>query len=371
MSFGARARIRLEALDHNFAVLKKAAGAAKITAVVKANAFGHGILAVARRLSGADSFAVARLNEARLLRQNDIAKSIVLLSGVVTKDELQEAIELDCEIVVHDRRQLELLQLQGPAKVVAWLKVDTGMYRLGIKPVDASAFIESLRSCPAVAEVRLMTHLANADQPDDPKTASQLRGFATLLAGFDGAVSIANSAALLGCADALSKILAGHSKVWVRPGIALYGISPFPGKTGRDLGLEPVMEFESRLVAVKPVARGQAVGYGGTWTADRDTLIGIVSAGYGDGYSRFLPSGTPVLVGGRRVGIAGIVSMDLLAVDLGPGAADKVGDPVTLWGRDLPVEEVSAAAGTIPYQLVCGVTYREPGLAETAGSTRI
>lgn len=370
MSFGARARIQLEALDHNFAVLRKAAGAAKITAVVKANAFGHGILPISRRLAEADSLAVARLTEVALLRQNGITKPIVLMSGVVTTQELQKAIELECEIVVHDRRQLELLESHARARVIAWLKVDTGMRRLGILPADAPGYIARLRSCAAVGEVRLMTHLANADRPQDPKTATQLSCFEPVLAAFDGAVSIANSAALLGCTELLDKVYSSHPDFWVRPGIALYGISPFAGKTGRDLGLKAVMEFESRLVAVKPVAKGQSVGYGGTWTAGRDTVIGIVSAGYGDGYSRFLPSGTPVLVSGRRVELAGTISMDLLAVDLGPGALDRVGDPVLLWGSDLPVEEIAAAAGTIAYQLVCGVTHREPGITVAEGSAR-
>ena len=168
MSFSARARIRLEALDHNFAVLKKAAGTARITSVVKANAFGHGILAVARRLSRADSFAVARLYEARLLRNDGITRPIELLSGVMTAEELREAVALGCEIVVHDRRQLELLQSYGRGKVIAWLKVDSGMHRLGIRPTDAPAFLDDLRSCRAVAEVRLMTHLASADRAADP-----------------------------------------------------------------------------------------------------------------------------------------------------------------------------------------------------------
>jgi alanine racemase len=239
------------------------------------------------------------------------------------------------------------------------------MHRLGITPADAPEFIDCLRSCAAVGEVRLMTHLANADRPDHPRNTEQMRCFAKLLAGFEGAVSIANSAALLGGARLPGWITVERPNLWVRPGIALYGISPFVGQTGRELGLEPVMEFESRLVAVKPVAQGQTVGYGDTWAAARDTMIGIVSAGYGDGYSRFLPSGTPVLVSGRRVAVAGTISMDMFAVDLGPDAADRVGAPVLLWGRDLAVEEVAAAAGTIAYQLVGGITYREPGTTDS------
>jgi alanine racemase len=362
VSFGARAVVRLDALDHNFAVLKKAAGSARICAVVKANAFGHGILPVSRRLRGADSLAVARLNEASVLRQDGIEKPIVLLSGVMTREELAEAIALDCEIVVHDLRQLELLESHGPALVIAWLKIDTGMHRLGIAPGEYLEYLDRLSACTSVSEIRLMTHLANADRVADPKTATQIRIFNSILAGFDGAISIANSAALLGLCELPGLIASVRTNLWVRPGIAIYGISPFPGQTGIELGLRPVMEFESRLIAVKQVAEGEGVGYGGTWQSARDTMIGIVSAGYGDGYSRFLPSGTPVLVAGRRAQLAGTVSMDMLAVDLGPGACNKVGDPVILWGDGLPVEEVAAAAGTIAYQLVCGITYREPGI---------
>ncbi|MEQ9534843.1 alanine racemase, partial [Marinobacter salarius] len=264
--------------------------------------------------------------------------------------------------------QLELLEAHGPARVVAWLKIDTGMHRLGIAPSECQEYLDRLGACVSVKEVRLMTHLANADRNADPKTAAQASLFRSALAGFEGAISFANSAALLGTDEVLDSISAESSNVWVRPGIAIYGISPFPGRTGTDLGLRAVMEFQSRLVAVKPVSVGETVGYGGTWRANSDTVIGIVSAGYGDGYSRFLPSGTPVLVAGRRVPLVGIVSMDLLAVDLGAGAGDKVGDRVILWGDGLPVEEVAAAAGTIAYQLVSGVTYREPGVAVSGDS---
>jgi alanine racemase len=297
-----------------------------------------------------------------MLRQSGIEKPILLLSGVTSRQELDEALRLHCQCVIHDRRQLDLLESCGPSRIVVWLKVDTGMHRLGIDVADAPEFIERLRGCRAVAEVRLMTHLANADQAGDSKTLDQIQRFLQVVAGFDGAISIANSAAMLGWSEVLAKTIGERPNLWVRPGVSLYGISPFPGQCGADLGLQAVMEFESRLIAVKPVLKGGPVGYGGIWKAGRDTTIGIVSAGYGDGYPRTLPSGTPVLVSGRRVQLAGIVSMDLLAVDLGPDAADQVGDPVILWGSDLPAEEVAASAGSIAYQLICGISYREPGL---------
>ncbi|HSD68171.1 MAG TPA: alanine racemase [Woeseiaceae bacterium] len=359
MSFGARVRIRLGALQHNFSLLKEAAGGARICSVIKANAFGHGLLTVARGLPQSDSFAVARLSEARVLRDNDIDKPVVLLAGVMNADDLKEALRLDCELVVHNRQQLELLEALPAGAATVWLKVDTGMHRLGIDPTDAPAYLARLRACRAVRELRLMSHLANADNTSDPMTARQLACFRQVAADFPGDVSVANSAAILGWPEARAALSAEPSRVWVRPGIALYGISPFPNRCGNELGLQPVMEFESHLIAVKSVKEGAAVGYGGNWRAPRDTVVGIVSAGYGDGYPRFLPSGTPVLVNDRRVPLIGTISMDMLAVELGPDAEDQPGDTVLLWGARLPAEEVAACAGTIAYQLICGVTHRE------------
>jgi alanine racemase len=359
VSFGARIRIRLGALQHNFSLLKDAAGGARICSVIKANAFGHGLLTVARGLPETDSFAVARLAEARMLRDNGIDKPVVLLAGVTSADDLQVALRLDCELVVHNRLQLELLEASGPGAAIVWLKVDTGMHRLGINPSDAPDYLKRLRVCHAVREVRLMSHLANADNTSDPMTTRQMQCFNKVAEDFIGDVSVANSAAILGWPEACGIASADTSRVWVRPGIALYGISPFPRRHGADLGLRPVMEFESHLISVKPVRKDDPVGYGGTWKAQQDTIIGIVSAGYGDGYPRFLPTGTPVLVNGRRVRLVGTVSMDMLAVDLGPDAADLPGDTVILWGDKLPAEEVAASASTIAYQLICGVTHRE------------
>ncbi len=359
MSFGARIRIRLGALQHNFSLLKGAAGGARICSVIKANAFGHGLLAVAAGLPETDSFAVARLNEARMLRHSGIEKPVVLLAGVMSADDLQLALRLDCELVVHNRLQLELLEASGHGNAIVWLKIDTGMHRLGIDPSDAACYLTRLRACRAVRDVRLMSHLANADNTTDPMTTRQLQIFNQVAADFTGDISVANSAAILGWQEACGLASADRSRIWVRPGIAMYGISPFPKQRGADLGLQPVMQFESHLIAVKSVRKGDAVGYGGTWKAHHDTIIGVVSAGYGDGYPRFLPSGTPILVNGRRVPMAGIVSMDMLAVDLGPDAVDQPGDTVVLWGDELPAEEVAACAGTIAYQLICGVTHRE------------
>lgn len=359
MSFGARALIRLGALKNNFERIREAANGAKVMAVVKANAYGHGLQTVVGNLAQADSFAVARYSEALELDNAGTGKPIVLLKGILDSEELSHALHRGFELVVHCARQVELLERAVAGNATVWLKLDTGMRRLGFEPEQARELIVRLNNCRSVGEVRLMTHLANADDRQDDATSRQVDAFRTILRRFDGAFSIANSAGLLGWP---ATIAAGHdiSRSWIRPGLCLYGVSPFPDSSGGDFGLSPVMEFSSRLIGVKALRTGEAVGYGGTWKAPAPTTLGIVSAGYGDGYTRFLPSGTPVLVDGRRVALAGRVSMDLAAVDLGADATDEIGAPVTLWGEGLPVEEVAACAGTIPYQLLCGLTHREP-----------
>ncbi len=353
MSFAARAVIRLGALRHNLQVIREKAPGCKVMAVIKANAYGHGMIAVAKALSGAESLAVARISEAQSLRAAGIDGPVVILEGVFDSGELTVAVNSDFEIVVHCIEQLEMLEQLDSGQLTVWLKIDTGMNRLGFPATGAGELTERARTCKAIARLRLMSHLANADDRRDARTAQQQRVFRSVTAGFDGDVSIASTPGLFGWPDMAE---AGD---WVRPGIALYGVSPFDHTTGSDLGLRPVMRLESRLIAVNAIKAGERVGYGGVWEAAEDSVIGVAAAGYGDGYSRFLPSGTPVLVNGRRVPLAGRVSMDMIAVDLGPDAPDAVGDPVLLWGDELPVEEIASHAGTIPYQLVCGVLHRE------------
>jgi alanine racemase len=330
-------------------------------AVIKANAYGHGMLTAAQHLSDADAFAVARLPEALSLRKAGIDKPVALLAGVVTDAGLRSAFEHGFELVVHDASQLEVLRNARGTSGTVWLKVDTGMNRLGFPPEEAADLVRELQDTDAVAELRLMTHLASADEPDNPATDRQLAAFETVARGFEGAVSIANSPATLGwpqIVDARER-LGFTGDYWIRPGIALFGVSPFAGKSGRELGLKPVMRFEARVIAVKPLAAGARVGYKGSYVCEEDTMLGIVAAGYGDGYTRHFRTGTPVLVNGRRVSLIGKVSMDMIAVDLGQGAKDRVGDVVTLWGDELPVEEVAPWADAIPYELVCGVMNRE------------
>ena len=361
MNFGARALIRLGALEHNLEVLRNAAPGARIMAVIKANAYGHGMVAVARHLGAADSFAVARLPEAQLLRESGIDKPVVLLAGVSTAEELEVAFAEKFELVVHHIGQVELLERADGVSGTVWLKFDTGMNRLGFRPDEASELLPRLETARAVSELRLMTHFASADELDNAATDAQLAAFEPVTRNFPGAVSIANSPASLGwpqVIDARDR-LAFRGDFWIRPGISLYGISPFADRTGREFGLKPVMQFEARLIAVKPLRAGARVGYKGAYISEQDTTLGIIAAGYGDGYTRHFRSGTPVLLNGRRVPLIGNVSMDMIAVDLGQGASDRVGDIATLWGDDLPVEEVAPWADAIPYELVCGVMNRD------------
>lgn len=360
MSVGARAVIRLGAIRHNLEIIRDKAPGARIMAVIKANAYGHGLIPVARSLADADCLAVARLGEAAALREAGIATPIALLPGVESEADLGEALALELQLGVHTANQVEWLERFGRANATIWLKIDTGMNRLGFRPAELAELIGRLGQCSSVADLRLMSHLANAEDADDDATTMQIECFCELVDDFEGDISLANSAGILAWQESLERLARrrGNGRVWMRPGLALYGISPFADSHGAEFGLAPAMRFESRLIAVKPLGKGEAVGYGGTWQAPRDTVLGIVAAGYGDGYSRFIPAGTPVVVNGRRVRVVGRISMDLTAVDLGPAANDRIGAAVLLWGDELPVEDVARMAATIPYQLVCGVAER-------------
>lgn len=359
MSFGARALIRLGALKHNLDVIRSLAPGSRVMAVVKANAYGHGMVAVARHLTDVDAFAVARIHEAICLRENGITVPIVLLSGALDSEELRAAMQWQLELVVHCSEQIELLDSISGGALPVWLKFDTGMNRLGFSPRDATDLLQRLHSMAGVSEVRLMTHLSSADELENSSTDEQLQCFRSIADKFDGAVSIANSPGILGWPSVAVPQPGFAGESWIRPGIALFGISPFADRKGLDLGLQPVMQFEARLIAVKPLPKGARVGYGGTYENATPTTLGIISAGYGDGYTRQFRDGTPVLINGRRVPLVGRVSMDMMAVDLGPSGTDAVGDIATLWGDGLAVEEVASWANAIPYELVCGVMNRE------------
>jgi len=367
VSFGVRVDVRLDSLKHNLELLHAAQPESKVLAAVKANAYGHGLVTVSREIAeSVDALAVARMPEAAKLRAAGVRTPVVLMGGVLDDDELGEAVALACDLVVHEAEQVELLEKRSGREVSrVWIKVNTGMNRLGVRPKDVCRLAERLRSVGGVGSVGLMTHLANADDVGDETSLGQIEAFRAVTDGFDGDVSIANSAALLGWNDRVRDTAYWNNRgdLWIRPGISLYGISPLRGRSAAELGLRSVMQLESVLIAVHDIAAGEKIGYGGTWTAGCDTRIGVVAAGYGDGYPRSLPSGAPVLVGGRRVPVAGVISMDLTVVDLGRGAAERPGERVVLWGEALPVEEVAGYAGTVPYTLVCGVIDRTGRIA--------
>jgi alanine racemase len=347
----ARATIDSAALRANLHALRGKRDA-RIMAVIKADGYGHGIVPVARALAEADAFAVARLEEAVSIRKAGLRNRVILLEGLFHPEQLNLAAELDLELVVHAPEQLEMLDCASSNhRYPVWLKLDTGMNRLGFEPAVASELAHRLHTCPAVrGPANLMTHLANADDPDDLTTAAQVRLFSEVVEGLPGERTIANTAGMLAWEDSVAD--------WVRPGIGLYGVSPFSQGSGTDLGLKPVMTLVSELIAVKTVAAGSRVGYGGVWTAKDPTRIGVAAIGYGDGYSRHLGDGTPVRIGEATGRIVGRISMDMITIDLEDAPRARVGDEVLLWGEGLPVETLARLAGTIPYELLCGVTRR-------------
>lgn len=346
-----------QALSNNIAVLRRHMPGSRLLAMVKADAYGHGVAALAPWLAGqVDGFGVAFLAEALALRDQGISEPITVLEGVFSAHELGLARQAGLDIVVHSPEQLALMGLvpDGPA-VRVWLKINTGMNRLGFRPVEALKAWRALSRLDGISGLGLVTHFANADTLASGQTEQQLGRFRALqevLAGELGEPvpdSLANSAAILAWPEAAGS--------WMRPGIALYGSSPFGRQSAAFFGLQPVMTLHARLIAVHEVPAGESVGYGAAWTASQATRIGVVSIGYGDGYPRHAPSGTPVLVNGRRCQLAGRVSMDMITVDLGEVPA-RPGDEVVLWGEGLPADEVAAAAGTISYELFCRLTPR-------------
>ena len=351
MSRATLAVVDLEALHHNLQRARKAAAYSRVMVVIKANAYGHDQVRVARALNDADYFAVACIEEAIGLREAGIEVPILLLEGVFEASELPLCSRMNLDVVVHHISQLEMLEqadLERPIRV--WMKIDSGMHRLGLDLEQVTPVWRRLRACPVVADIRLMSHLANADDRNDGYTLEQLRVLRAAIKGLPGEVSLANSAGTLGWPDT-------HLD-WVRTGIMLYGASPFCDSLGPEEGLRPVMTLSTRLIAIKRLHKGDPVGYSCTWICPEDMAVGVAAIGYGDGYPRHAPSGTPVLVNGRDAALIGRVSMDMLSIDLRGHAEARVGDPVVLWGRGLPVEIIARAASTIPYTLLCGITSR-------------
>jgi alanine racemase len=356
-----RALIDTAALRHNLGTIRAYAPRAKVMAVIKANAYGHGLVSTALALADADAFAVARLEEGMALRAAGVRAPIVLLEGVFSAEQLAEAAHHGFDLVVHDPLQIKLLEAhRGAERFVVWIKIDTGMNRLGFRPEAFPAALTRLRALTVPAmELRMMTHLARADEMDQSMTGTQLARFQSALTETDVAAgpqrlvtSIGNSAAILGWPNAQGD--------WVRPGLALYGVSPFGNETAYTHGLKPVMTLETTVLTVRDVKRGETVGYAGAWRAERDSTIAILAAGYGDGVPWHLANGTPVLIGGARFELVGRVSMDMIAVDVTGAPKVASGNKAIIWGEGLPVEEVAAHAGTIPYELLCGVSQRVP-----------
>lgn len=344
--------IDLAALRHNLQRVRELAPKSSVIAMVKANAYGHGIVRVAHALPTADALGVASLEEGLILRESGVNQPIVLMEGVFAPDELPIAVRNDFTLVVHHLPHLELLEktkLNRPLTV--WLKINTGMHRLGIAPQDAPDFYQRLSALPWVKQpVGLMTHFGCADEMGSLAVQEQLQQFEAAVSSYPGPKSLANSAGILAWK-------ASHQD-WVRPGLMLYGASPFPYTVGEEFNLAPVMSLWSRIIAITPVKKGGAVGYGATWVAPEDMLIGIVGVGYGDGYPQHAKNGTPVLVNQVECQLVGRVSMDMLAVDLRAEPNAKIGDPVILWGQGLPVERVAACSNTSAYEILTRMTPR-------------
>lgn len=350
----AHAQLHPGALRHNLAVARAGAPATQIMACIKAEGYGHGLEFVARTLAGdADSLAVACVGEGVALREAGFARHpICVLNGPADHDELVAAREWRLEPVIHQEWQVAALaDMAPPADLRVWLKVNSGMGRMGIPPAQAPSWHGRLQASVAVAETGLMTHMACADDRGDDYTQRQRATFDQACTGLTGPRSLANSACVLGWPDA-------HGDV-VRPGIMLYGCSPFIEGAEPALDLAPAMTLRAPLIGINRMTRGDCVGYGCTWQAPEEMPVGVVGIGYGDGYPRGIVNGTPALLRGQRVPIVGRVSMDKITVDL-RGVDAAVGDDVTLWGRGLPVEEIASACGTIGYELLCGVNGRVP-----------
>ena len=352
MARPARAHIDLQALRENYRWARQRTAGSRALAVVKANAYGHGAVRVARTLDGqVDGFAVACLEEALELRESGVQNPILLLEGVFAPTELALVSTHGLWITVHCQTQLQWLlsaRLDRPLQV--WLKMDSGMHRLGFAPQDYRAAYAALAHSPQVSEIVLMSHYARADETDCPFSLQQRATFESLTQDLPGARSLANSAGLMAWSP--------HAGEWVRPGLALYGVSPLSGSRALETPLRPAMTLESELIAVREVNAGEAIGYGTHYVTQGITRVGVVAMGYADGYPRAAANGTPVAVAGQRTRLLGRVSMDMLTVDLTHLPHAAIGDTVELWGPQIGIGDVASASQTIPYELLTQVTRR-------------
>jgi len=345
-----QAYINQSALENNLGVARRTTSA-RIMSVIKADGYGHGLLRAAEALSATDGYALLDIADAVKLREAGYRQPILMLEGIFGADELPTIAEYGLACVIHSAQQIAMLDAYpGRGTLDIWLKVNTGMGRLGFVPQQVAQVMEQLRRHRAVRDITLMTHFANADEA---------RGIAAPLALFNDIASpyrvprsLANSATLLRYPEA-------HGD-WVRPGIMLYGASPFADVSAQELGLKPAMTLSSRIIAIQELRAGDEVGYAAIFRAEHSMRIGVVACGYADGYPRSAPNGTPILVDGRRTRTVGRISMDMLCVDLSDLPQAEIGSPVVLWGEDMPIDEVARAAGTVGYELMCALTSRVP-----------
>ena len=348
------ARIDLAALQHNLQQVRRYAPASKIMAVIKADAYGHGVIEVAKALQQSDGFAVARLSEAIRLREQGLTLPITIFEGVSSREEWQLVATHALTPVIHQQCHLDNLleaDLSQPIPFV-WLMLETGMHRLGLPAEQVNQLISQLgQKIHLVNALGLMSHFANSDLYHDTRNQQQLSAMQRLAEQTGLPVCMANSAAIINLPES-------HYD-WVRPGLMLYGASPFADKTGFELGLQPVMQLVSQLIAVQQLQPGDQVGYGGQWTADKPIRMGVVSIGYGDGYSRHLSNQAEVLICNHRVPVIGRVSMDTVCINLDSCPQAQLGDEVIIWGtHELAVEWLAEKAGTIPYELLTCVMPR-------------
>jgi len=352
------AQVNLAALRDNVATARRLANGAQVFAVVKANAYGHGLARVLPALGDADGLGLIELERALELRAARYTRRILLLEGFFAVDELAEIANRRLAVVVHHEEQVRMLEAASVARPIeVFVKVNTGMNRLGFAPTDVTRIVERLTRCDSVATLRMMTHFARSDESDGIK--AQLASFEQACSGLAYPRSMANSAGTIRYDEVGGDI--------VRPGIMLYGATPFADRSAAELGLRPVMTLRSEIIAVQTLARGDTVGYGATYTADGTRRVGVVACGYADGYPRHALTGTPVQVAGRITGTVGRVSMDMLAVDLTDLPEAGVGSPVVLWGEGVPVDIVANACGTVGYELLCAVAPRVPFVVSELG----
>ncbi len=365
-----KATINTAALKHNYQHIKQKVNPAQIIAMIKANGYGHGLINVAKTLQEADAFGVACIEEAILLREAGVQNRIVLMEGFFDEKEIEDIIRLQLEPVIHHRAQLTALisreqhnkpkalyekqkTLGEPIKI--WVKIDSGMHRLGFSLAEFKEIYPLLQKLQNLNNIQIqgfMTHFASADELDNSKTKDQMQAFQDSLKDIPGNRCLANSAGIWAWPDS-------HGD-WVRPGIMLYGASPFTHQVGKDLGLIPAMALTTSLISIQWLKKGDKVGYGGIYTCEEAMPIGVVAVGYADGYPRHAPTNTPLLLNGGRVPLVGRVSMDMITVDLRSQPNAAVGDPIELWGPNLPVEEVASFMGTLSYELLTSLSRRVP-----------